>query len=394
MDDFITDLMATLVNHGDVKEMFRQVLENAVNQLLEHELTVFLDYEKWDVVAKKTDDCRNGYYERTFQTTYGPLHLKVPRDRYGEFEQHTLPSRVRSSDDLEQFIMCLYKNGVTTREISSMIDQMYGNYYSAASVSRLSKMVDEDVKAFHERKIRKDYVVLYCDATFVSVRRDTVAKEGLHVITGVDREGHKEVLDFMLFPHESAENYREMLLSLQQRGLENVLLIVSDGLVGLADAVTDVFPKAQHQSCWTHLQRNADRRVRSKDKKEVAEDLKHVYHADTEQEGLDRLDEFCSKWERRYPRLVTLFKNRKSLFSYLKFPRAIRKSLYTNNLAESLNKGLKRGIKVKEQFPTVDSLERYACSYYMDYNEKREARRQPGYKEVSYELSKMFEEIA
>lgn len=176
------------------------------------------------------------------------LHLRICRDRFGEFQQQTLPYRKRSSDDLETTIIKLYSRGITTRDVSEIVEQMYGHYYSASIVSQLSKIVNEDVKFFHERQVKANYVAIFCDATYLQVRRESVGKEALHVLTGIDINGYKEVLDFGRFPNESATAYREMLRSLQHRGLKQVLLFVSDGLVGLPEAVTDIFPRAKHQS--------------------------------------------------------------------------------------------------------------------------------------------------
>lgn len=393
MNNFTTDLMQVLANHGDVNELVRQHLEQAINQLLERELTVFLDYEKWDIIAKNTDNCRNGFYQRTFQSTFGPLQLRIPRDRMGEFQQHTIPARVHSSDSLEQAIIKLYQKGITTREIADLVEKMYGGHYSAASVSRLSKIVNEDVKAFHERIVKSEYVALFCDGTSLPVRRDCVAKESLHVITGIDIEGNKEVLEFALFPTECAENYKEILLSLRERGLQRVLLIVSDGLLSLGEKATDVFPMAKHQNCWVHLQRNVMRKVRSKDKGEITADLKRVYRAENLEEAQKKLQAFSEKWGKKYPCVSSIFHEKGNLFSFLTFPESIRKSLYTNNLAESLNKSLKRNLKAKEQFPNVEALERYACTHYLKYNMKSESRRANGFKEARFELEEMFEAI-
>lgn len=157
--------------------------------------------------------------------------------------------------------------------------------------------------------------------------------------------------DYALYPTESAENYKEMLLSLRERGLQEVLLFVSDGQVGLPEKVTDVFPKARHQACWTHLQRNVLRKVRSVDAAEVTASVRRVHQSESLSQAQDRLQEVVSQWKGRYPKLVEMFQGKDSLFSYFAFPEAIRRSLYTNNLAESLNKRLKRVTRSKEQFP-------------------------------------------
>lgn len=224
----------------------------------------------------------------------------------------------------------------------------------------------------------------------ISMCGETVGKEALHVLTGIDSNGYKEVLDFGLFSNESSAAYREMLRSLQSRGLEQALLFVSDGLVGLPEAVTDIFPKAKHQSCWTHLIHNSLLRVRSKDKEDVASDLKRVYKAENPAEEERKLDEFVRKWGKTYPKLATIFKRRDNHFSFMAFLEQFRFSLYTNNLAESLNKSLKRTTKVKEKFPKEDAQERCVCNHFMAYNAKAETRGHRGYAAVYYELGAML----
>ena len=391
MSDFTTDLAAALAAGHDADEFFRQSLEGAINRLLENERTAFLDYEKWDPAGYNSGNSRNGYYGRTMKTEYGELELKIPRDRMGEFQQQTVPSYKKSSDYLENTIIQLYKKGITTREIADLIERMYGQHYSAATISNLAKLLDKDVQAFHQRQVKSKYVAIYCDATFLNVRRDSVAKEALHMLIGIDSQGYKEVLDYALYPSESCNNYKEMLLDLRTRGLEQVLLFISDGLVGLPDAVTDVFPKAQHQSCWTHLQRNVSNRVRAKDKAEVTQAVKRLYQAESCEQAEERLQAFCETWRKRYPRVVALFKGKNNLFSFFSFPETIRRSLYTNNLVESLNKRLKRITKVKEQFPNEDALQRTVCTSFLEYNAQSEQRRQRGFSSVTYELEMMFE---
>lgn len=391
MSNFTTELATVLSTGADIEEFFRQHLERAINSLLQYELTSFLDYEKWDPIGYNSGNSRNGGYQRKFKTKYGTLDIHVPRDRMGEFKQQTLPPHRQSDESLEQTIIQLYRKGITTREITDLIEKMYGHHYSAGHVSNIGKLVDKDVKAFHSRRVKPNYVVIYCDATWLPVRRDGVAREALHVLVGIDAEGYKEVLDYALYPTESSANYQEMLRSLKARGLEQVALFVSDGIIGLPDAVTEIYPKARHQGCWTHLQRNAMHKVRTDDRGKVADELKLVYGAESKAQAEERLAAFCRKWQKKYPKLAAQFSEQTNLFSFFDFPAAIRKSLYTNNLVESLNKRLKRVVKTKEQFPNEDALERVVCTNYLEYNLRNESRRHHGFSKVHYELQLLFQ---
>lgn len=391
MSNFTTELATALSTGADIEEFFRQHLERAINSLLQYELTSFLDYEKWDPIGYNSGNSRNGGYQRKFKTKYGTLDIHVPRDRMGEFKQQTLPPHRQSDEGLEQTIIQLYRKGITTREISDLIEKMYGHHYSAGHVSNIGKLVDKDVKAFHSRRVKPNYVVIYCDATWLPVRRDGIAREALHVLVGIDAEGYKEVLDYALYPTESSANYQEMLRSLKARGLEQVALFVSDGIIGLPDAVTEIYPKARHQGCWTHLQRNAMHKVRTDDRGKVADELKLVYGAESKAQAEERLAAFCQKWQKKYPKLAAQFSEQTNLFAFFDFPAAIRKSLYTNNLVESLNKRLKRVVKAKEQFPNEDALERVVCTNYLEYNLRNESRRHHGFSKVHYELQLLFQ---
>lgn len=154
---------------------------------------------------------------------------------------------------------------------------MYGHHYSKSTVSAITMSAEEQVKAFHERRVESKYAVIYCDATYLRLRRDTVSAEALHVLLGITPDGRKEVLDYAVYPSEAASNYREMLAGLKARGLEQVLLFVSDRLAGMKDALQGIYLKAQYQSCWVHLSRNVFRIVRVKDRTDILQALKSVY---------------------------------------------------------------------------------------------------------------------
>ena len=307
MSNFTTELIKNLSNNVSVEEIFRAELEKAFNQLLETELACFLGYEKYSKDGYNTGDSRNGYYKRTFQTKYGELNLSIPRDRAGEFKQHTLPSHARSDDSLEQMVILMYSKGVTTREIAELIEKMYGHYYSPQTISNITQTVQEQVSAFHNRSISKRFVVLYCDATYLNVRRDSVEKEALHIIMGITEDGTREVLDYALYPQERAENYAYMLHNLKERGLEQILLFVTDGLTGIREELLQVFPKAKHQTCWAHLARNVMKYVRAKDKLQVMQDFKRIHEQKNAEDAMTELVRFCEKYGKVYPKLVERF---------------------------------------------------------------------------------------
>ena len=242
MSELNTELMSALWKKESIDEVFRSHLEDAIIDLLKIELTEFLGYEKHSVDGYGTGNSRNGFYTRVLDTKYGKLHLNIPRDRNGSFDQQLIPDYSRRTDDLETTIITLYRKGITTREISDLIEKLYGHYYSASTVSNISKAVADQVSAFHSRPLSEKYVVIFMDATYLNVRRDSVAKEPLHVLLGITPDGTREIIDYALYPTESAANYEEMIGSRKQRGVKQVLLFASDGLEGVRDAVKASVP--------------------------------------------------------------------------------------------------------------------------------------------------------
>ena len=259
-------------------------------------------------------------------------------------------------------------------------------------MSNTSKTVADQVKTFHSRSLSEKYVVIFMDATYLNIRRDSVAKEPLHVLIGITPDGTREVLDYALYPTESAENYEEMMASIKGRGVKQVLMFASDGLQGMHDAVKRQFPNADHQQCWVHISRTVARNIRNKDRKEILGDLKSVYRADSEADAKEALQAFLEKHGKQYPKLKGIFNRAsESLFKFYRFPEAIRKGIYTTNIIERSNKGLKHKSKIKEQFPNEDALERFVCCYYSDLNRSYAERMQRGFQQASAEILTMFD---
>lgn len=392
MSNVSTKIIEALQKSESITEIFRQELENAMNQLFTMELDAFLNYDRYDPAGYNSGDSRNGFYARVLHTEFGDLNLLIPRDREGLFHQKTLPPYQRNSDTMESAIIELYRHGITTREIADLIERMYGQYYSPQTVSNISRAVEEQVLAFHGRPLSDRYSAIFCDATYLNVRRDSVSKEALHVLIGITPDGTKELLDFALYPTESSENYKDMLNALKERGVKEVLLFVTDGLKGLKSAVLEAFPSSMYQSCWTHICRNVMKHVRSKDKRSVMDDLKKVYTAETKDEAMSALHAFFEKYQRIYPKVIDILNDLEDLFTFFAFPKSIQRSIYTTNLIENFNKNLKRGTNTKEQFPNEDALERFVCSYCMDYNQRFSLRIHRGFQAAQADLLEMFEQ--
>lgn len=389
MPNFTTEIMETLINKGDLDELFRCHLELAVNSLLQAELTAFLDYEKYDRAGFNSGNSRNGNYSRSFRTEYGELNLVIPRDRNGKFSQQTLPAYKRTNDSLETTIIQLFQKGITMSEISELIEKMYGHHYTPQTISNMTKIVSEDIIAFKERSLESRYSVIFMDATHIPLKRQTVSKEAVYIVIGIRLDGTKEVLGFSLAPTESAYVWKEILQDLKDRGLKEVLLVVTDGLSGINDSIHSVYPNAQFQQCCVHISRNIAHKVRVSDRQEICSDFKLVYQASSKEEAMNQISFMIDKWKKQYPRVVKLLMN-PAILTFYNFPPSIRRTIYSTNLIEGFNKQLKKYTKRKEQFPNEESLERFLVSQFNNYNQKFLCRVHKGFKEIHDTLESMF----
>ncbi|MBK4841405.1 transposase [Enterococcus faecium] len=381
--------METLINKGDLDELFRCHLELAVNSLLQAELTAFLDNEKYDRAGFNSGNSRNGNYSRSFRTEYGELNLVIPRDRNGKFSQQTLPAYKRTNDSLETTIIQLFQKGITMSEISELIEKMYGHHYTPQTISNMTKIVSEDIIAFKERSLESRYSVIFMDATHIPLKRQTVSKEAVYIVIGIRLDGTKEVLGFSLAPTESAYVWKEILQDLKDRGLKEVLLVVTDGLSGINDSIHSVYPNAQFQQCCVHISRNIAHKVRVSDRQEICSDFKLVYQASSKEEANNQIRFMIDKWKKQYPRVVKLLMN-PAILTFYNFPPSIRRTIYSTNLIEGFNKQLKKYTKRKEQFPNEESLERFLVSQFNNYNQKFLCRVHKGFKEIHDTLESMF----
>ena len=368
-----------LTKKQDITEVFRSHLEMAINSLLATELTEFLDYEKYDRIGFNSGNSRNGSYSRTLHTEYGDLTLQIPRDRNGEFKQQTVAPYKRSND--------------TMAEIAQLIEKMYGHHYTPQTISNMTKAVSETVEAFNNRPLHNRYVVVYLDATYSAVRRDMVSKEAVYIAVGIREDGSKEVLGYTIAPTESAYNWQELLEELKDRGVEDVLLFVSDGLKGMADAVFNVFPKAKYQVCLVHVARNIMHKVRVEDRKEVCEDFKTIHQAKDAEAAKKALETFCKKWGKSYKKVTQGLLENPYLLTFYGFPKAIWRSIYSTNLIESFNKQIKKYTKRKEQFPNEESLERFLVTQFEDYNQRFATRCHISFNQARAKLEEMFEQL-
>ena len=311
-----------------IKKFLPDLIKEVVKQTLESIMIA-----EREVFIKEHGGTKNGFYERNLDTTLGKLeNLKVPRDREGKFRTELIEPYKRRDISLEDLIFQMFASGMSARSVTQALESIFELKYSPSTISQISQVAVEEITKWKQRKLKERYTVIMLDGMWLSVRRDTVEKEVVLFVLGIDEEGYREILDFEVNPSEGAESWLEMIRRLYERGVREVLLFVADGVIGLEERIKEYFPKADFQSCLVHKIRNTLNKVRAKDKKEIAKDLKKIYQVSTEEEALKGFEKFKKKWQSKYPKLVKSWEQELyKLLTFLKYPEAIQRVIYTTN---------------------------------------------------------------
>lgn len=326
-------------------EFLRQATEKAVNEAMEDSFESFFE----DCLGGEASP-RNGYYERTVLTTVGALNVRVPRDRLNLFEERILGKYRRRIDDFDAEVCRLYAQGMTCADIAELIEARTGSGVSERLVLAIVQGSYGQAEKFNSRALPRCPIV-YLDGTWLPVRRsyeggDRYEKECVMIALGITGQGRKEVLGFWIMPGESSAKWADCLRGMKARGLGDPLLFVTDGLQGMPEAIEEVFPGAKQQRCLVHIGRNMSSGARRKDRQEILDGFARVYSASTEEEAKARLSAFVGKWGKTYPSFRK-YLDMPELFSFYGFPPAMRRSIYTTNIIESFNRGLKRKLKAR-----------------------------------------------
>ena len=373
MDNFSELLKNAIAEGDDLESAMRKAAataaKEAVESLLRTEVQALLGYAKYDPEGRNSGDSRNGSYERTVQTSVGPITVKVPRDRNGEYEPAALPKYQRRTDLVTSVILKLYSSGMTDEEMRLAIGSIYEASYSRSAISAITDAVVADVKRFSERKLPKRLFALFLDSTYVPIRRGSVAKEAINIALGITDDGVPLVIGYSITPEESAEAYKELLAGFKARGLEEIEVAVTDGLSGIDEAVSESYPRAKRQRCFVHLLRNICSKVRAGDKADVAEGFMAIAKQKDMGSGKAAMASFVAKWRAKYPKLRIWAEKAENVLTFYEFPEGLRRLIYTNNRIESFNKQIKRMVKKQIQFVTEEALEKRIVSMFLHYNE-------------------------
>ena len=342
----------------DVQNMLKDLLGETLQDMLESEMDEHLGYSKYDYRNKETEDSRNGYSAKTVTSSMGPMELDIPRDRNGEFEPQIVKKHQTDISTIEDQVLSMYAKGMTTRDISKHLQDVYGVDASAEMISHMTDRILPIAREWQNRPLERKYAIVYMDAVHFNVREDNrTVKKAVYVAIGIRVTGQKEVLGMWIGGNESAKYWLGVLNEIKNRGTEDIMIVSVDGLTGFVDAIQAVFPKAEVQRCIVHQIRYSTKFISYKDRKEFVKDLKLVYKADTEEMAVVALDALEDKWGAKYPASVTSWRNNwPQLSVYFKYPPEIRRLIYTTNAIENFNRQLRKVTKAKSVFPTDDAL--------------------------------------
>lgn len=311
---------------------------------------------------EKESDSSNGYRLSSVFAHGGQLELVVPRSRSSNFYPMILALVKDQDNESKKLAYELYQSGLTTLQVGSLFEKIYGKQYSKSAISNMMVTARTDVSAWLERGLDKRYPVIYIDATYWHTRRDkSVSKEAYYTVLAVKEDRTREVLAIVNHPTEGASNWNEVFEALKLRGVEEINLMVSDGLQGIEDAFKSVFPMADIQLCTVHLTRNIQAKVKPDDKAEVAAGLKQVLDptnkVDTQATGHKRFINFIDKWIKKYPSFKCYKEPRyHSYFAYLNYHVEVRRMIYTTNWIERLNRDYKRTLRMRTSMPSPESV--------------------------------------
>ena len=371
---FIRSLLAAYEpkDVGDVQNMLKDLLSGTLQEMLEAEMDETLGYTKYDYKNKDTDDSRNGHSKKTVTSSAGEFTLDIPRDRKGEFEPQIVKKNQTDISNIEDQVLSMYAKGMTTRDISGHLNDVYGVDASAEMISRMTDRILPIAREWQNRPLEHKYAIVFMDAVHFNVREDhRTVKKAVYVAIGIKLTGEKEVLGMWIGGNENSKYWLSVLNEIKNRGVEDIMIVSVDGLTGFGEAIHAVYPRAEIQRCIVHQIRYSCKFISYKDLKPFAADLKLIYKADTEEIAQAALDDLENKWGKKYPSSVASWRsNWAQLSTYFKYPSEIRRIIYTTNSIENFNRQLRKVTKAKTIFPTDDALFKSIYLAMMDATKK------------------------
>jgi len=341
---------------GGQEDLLRPSVREVIQQVLEAEMEEVVGVGKGERTAERVG-YRAGYYGRTLVTRVGKLELRVPQDRQGRFRTEVFERYQRSEKALVAALAKMYVQGVSTRKVKAVTEELCGHEFSASTISRINQGLDEELEKFARRRLEEAYPYLILDARYEKVREEGVIRSrAVLVAIGINWEGRRCVLGVEVANRESQSSWKEFLLDLRQRGLRSVELVISDDHVGLRSAIEEVLAEAAWQRCYVHFLRNAMDHLPRKADDDCLTELRWLYDRRNLQEARSDLAAWLTKWSSRYPKLCDWVEaNIEQTLTFYRLPQAHHKHLKSTHLLERLNEELKRRTLVVRIFPNTAS---------------------------------------
>ena len=340
----------------DIQEALKDLLGGTIENMLESELEEHLGYDNYE--RNRNTNSRNGKKEKMVRSKYGEIPISVPQDRESTFTPKIVPKRQKDISSIENKIIGMYAKGMTTRQISEQVEDIYGFEASETMVSNITNKLLPEIEEWQNRPLSTVYPIVFIDAVHFYVRDNHIIKKlAAYIILGINDEGRKEVLSINIGENESSKYWLGILNELKNRGVEDILILCADGLTGIKESIAVAYPKTENQRCIVHQVRNTLKHVSYKDKKEFSKDLKGIYHAPTEEIGYEVMQEVTKKWSGKYPNSMKSWNTNWDVISPMfKFSPEVRKVIYTTNAIESLNSTYRRLNSQRSVFPNDTSL--------------------------------------
>jgi len=338
------------------RDLLKDLMREALQTVLEGEMTEFLCAAPSERTERR-HGYRAGYYPRGLVTRIGKLELSVPRDRHGEFSTALFERYQRSEKALVAALAEMYVQGVSTRKVKAITEELCGHSFSASTISQINKSLDESLARFANRSLEEEYPYLILDARYEKVREDEVIQsQAVLVAIGINWEGQRQVLAVELANRESRSTWKDFLVRLKERGLSGVEFVVSDDHAGLKRAIGEVLPEAAWQRCYVHFLRNALDYLPRKADDDCLQELRWLYDRRDNQEARRDLAAWIAKWAGKYPRLVDWVEaSIGETLTFYRLPRQHHKHLKSTNMLERLNEEIKRRTRVVRIFPNAAS---------------------------------------
>ena len=344
----------------DIQEALKDLLGGTIKSMMESEMDEHLGYGSYERTEDREpgDNYRNGTKRKHVRSNYGEFELEVPQDRNGSFEPQIVKKRQKDISEIDQKIISMYARGLTTRQISEQIEELYGFECSEGFISDVTDKILQEIEDWQNRPLDEIYPVLFIDAVHFSVREDNrILKKAAYVILAIRMDGKKDVISLQIGENESSKYWLGVLNELKNRGVKDVMVICADGLTGIKEAITAAYPKAEYQRCIVHQVRNTLKYVPYKDMKEFAADLKTIYLAPNEKQGHANMERVSEKWNPKYPNAMKSWEQNWDVISPIfKFSTDVRKVIYTTNAIESLNSTYKKLNRQRSVFPSEKAL--------------------------------------